>query len=119
MAVAKDDVGGGERVAHFGSGVWTGVVVALCGMCLGVNRGAAWQDEKLLDLLRRLFSFSGAVCTIGLTLNLEDDGFFHDAIEESHSERAIGEIVPPFLKIHVRSECGGFSLVSQVDDFIK
>ena len=106
-------------MAHFGSGVWTGVVVALCGMCLGVDRGAAWQDEKLLDLLCRLFSFSGAVCTIGLTLNLEDDGFFHDAIEESHGERAIGEIVPPFLKIHVRSECGGFSLVSQVDDFIK
>ena len=88
-------------------------------MGLGADRGAAWQDERLLDLLRRLFSFSGAVCTIGLTLNLEDDGFFHDAIEESHGERTIGEIVPPFLKIRVRSKRGGFFLVSQVDDFIK
>src|SRR2546430_13040243 len=33
---------------------------------------SAWQDEKLLDLLRRLFSFSGAVCTIGLTLRSEE-----------------------------------------------
>jgi hypothetical protein len=66
-----------------------------------------------------MFSFSGAVCTIRLTLNLEDDRSFHDAIEESHGERAIGEIVPPFLEVHVGGERGGTLLVPQGDDLIE
>ena len=104
--------------------MWTGVVVTLCGIqveiwALESIEGRLGGDEKLFDLLRRLFSFSGTVCTIGLTLNLEDDGFFHDAIEESHGERSIGEIVSPFLEVHVGSERCGFLLVPQVDDFIE
>ena len=99
------------------------MVVTLRGVRLGIaaleHFEPGWQDKELLFFLCWLFSFFGAVYAIRLPLNREDDGFFHDAIEESHGERAIGEIVPPFLKIHVRRECGGFSLVSQVDDFIK
>ena len=61
--------------------------------------------------LRWLFSFFGAVCTIRLTLNLKDDSSLHDAIEESHGQRAIGEIVSPFLEVYVGSERGGALLV--------
>ena len=52
-------------------------------------------------------------------MNREDDRFFHDAIEESHGERAIREIVSPFLEVHVGSECSGALLVPQVDDLIE
>ena len=69
--------------------------------------------------LRWLFSFFGAVCTIRLTLNREDDSSFHDAIEESHGERAIREVVPPFLEVHVGGQCCGTLLVPQGDDLIE
>ena len=66
-----------------------------------------------------MFSFFGAVCTIRLPLNLEDDRSFHDAIEESHGHGPIRQILSPFFEVHVGGERGGVFLVAQGDDLVK
>jgi len=48
---------------------------------------------------------------VRLPLNREEDSSFHDAIEESHGERAIREIVSPFLEVHAGSERSGALLL--------
>src|SRR5216683_2979052 len=65
------------------------------------------------------FSPFGAVCTIRPTLNLEDDRSLYDAIEESHGDGPIGQILSPFFEVHVGGERGGALLVPQSDDLIE
>ena len=95
--VCRMCVGGGEKLAHFGGRVWTGgVVTARCWRL----RNTAWWCRGAV-FLRWTFSFFGALGTIRPALNLEDDRSFHDAIEESHGDGPIGQILAPFFEVHV------------------
>ena len=67
----------------------------------------------------RLYASFGAVRTIRLALDLEDDGSFHQAIEESHGNRAIGKIISPFVEVDVGHQGGGALLISSGDDLVK
>ena len=57
--------------------------------------------------------------TIRLAFDLEDHGSFHEAVEESHGNRAIGQIVSPFVEVDIGHEGGRALLVSSGDDLVK
>jgi hypothetical protein len=90
---------------------WLRSVVQLRNAALGVSRSSFF--------LRWTLSFFGAVCAIGPTLNLENDGSLHDAIEESHGHGSIGQILSPFFEVHVGGERRRTLLVPQSDDLIE
>ena len=56
---------------------------------------------------------------IRLAFDLEDDGSLHQSIEECHSERAVRQIISPFIKVHVGHQSSRALLVSGSDDLVK
>jgi len=58
-------------------------------------------ERRALVLSGRLHAIFGAVRTIGLAFDLVDDGSFHQAIEESHGNRVVGQIISPFVEVAV------------------
>ena len=58
------------------------------------------------------FPFFRAVGSIRPAAYLQDDSSFDEAIEESHRQRTVGQVVSPFIKIYVRNQRGGALLIS-------
>jgi hypothetical protein len=67
----------------------------------------------------RLYASFGPVRTTRLAFDLEDDRSFHQAIEESHGNWAIGQIISPFVEVDVGHQGGGPLLISSGDDLVK
>ena len=53
------------------------------------------------------------------SFDLDDDGSFNQAIQESHGQRPIGEILRPSIKIHIGNQCGRTLLVTRGDDLVQ
>lgn len=61
----------------------------------------------------------GAVSAVGPALDLEDDGSLHEAIEEGHGQRAVGQVLAPLVEVDVGYEGGRVLLVSSGNDLLK
>ena len=57
----------------------------------------------------RRFRLSGAV---GLAFDLEDDRALDHAVEEGHRQRAIREVVSPFVEVYVGDQRRGALLIA-------
>jgi hypothetical protein len=100
-------VGGGEKGYQFG-----GRDGARCGVTLWPGVGAGKGEERLLPLSGRIvFGFDqwGAV---SLPFDLEDDRLFDQAVEKSHRQWAINQILSPFVEVHIGHQRGGALLVA-------
>jgi hypothetical protein len=49
---------------------------------------------------------------LGLAFDLQHDRSFDESVEEGHRERAVGEIVSPFIEIHVGDHRRGALLIA-------
>ena len=51
-------------------------------------------------------------CTVSLAFDLEDDRSFDQAVEERRRQRAIDQVLCPFVEVHVSHQRGGTLLVA-------
>lgn len=56
---------------------------------------------------------------VGLASDLQDDRSFDQAVEERHRQRAIHEILSPFVEVYVGHQSGGAFLVARCDDLVE
>ena len=98
--------GGGEEGYQFG-----GREGARCGVTQWHPVGAEIGKKRFLLSGRIVLAFHqrGTVC---LAFDLEDDRSFDQAVEESHRQRAIYQILCPFVEVHVGHQRGGTLLVA-------
>jgi hypothetical protein len=83
---------------------------------VGLRSGQPWAQAcgraNCFPLSGRIvfgFDQRGAV---GLAFDLEDDRLFDQAVEKSHRQRAINQILSPFVEVHVGHQRGGALLVA-------
>ena len=70
------------------------------------------ERKRLLPLSGRIVVGFGQRGAVSLAFDLEDDRFFDQAVEESHRQRAIDQILSPFVEVHVGHQRGGALLVA-------
>ena len=67
----------------------------------GCRQARRRMSEAPLDCSGRfVLAAVGLRCAIRLAFDLEDDGAFDQAVQESHGQRTVGQIVSPFFEIH-------------------
>jgi len=83
---------------------------------VGLHSGQRWAQAcrraSCFPLSGRIvfgFDQRGAV---GLAFDLEDDRLFDQAVEKGHRQRAINQILSPFVEVHVGHQRGGALLVA-------
>ena len=106
-ARASDCVDGGEKEVHFGGQKRASAVVTLWPR-RGLKKGGAMPC-----LLFGCAVFGAFLrCAIRLAFDLEDDGSLDQTIQESHGQRAVGQILPPFVEVHVGDQSRGAFLIA-------
>jgi hypothetical protein len=65
------------------------------------------------------FRSFGLLGAIGLPFDLQDNRPFNQTVEEGHRQRTIGEIVSPFIEVHVSDHSRGALLIARGDDLIE
>ena len=83
---------------------------------VGLRSGLRWaQVWRRKDC----FLFSGRIVfgfdqrgAVSLAFDLEDDRFFDEAVEKSHRQRAINQILSPFVEVHIGHQRGGALLTA-------
>jgi hypothetical protein len=58
-------------------------------------------------------------CAVGLAFDLQDDSSLDQSIQEGHRQRTVGQILPPFIEIHISDQCRRALLISRSDDLIE
>jgi hypothetical protein len=64
-------------------------------------------------------TISCAACAVGISLDFDDNCALDEPIEESHSERAVSQVVSPSVEVNVRDQRGRALLVARSDDLVK
>ena len=100
-------VGGGEKGYQFG-----GRDGARCGVTRWPAVGSGIAKERLLPLSGRIVLCLDQRCTVSLAFDLEDDRSFDQAVEERHRQRAIDQVLCPFVEVHVSHQRGRTLLVA-------
>src|SRR5450759_3293014 len=87
-----------------GSQVWG------CALASGGRRNR--EEAELLPLSGPIILGFGQRGAVSLAFDLEDDRSFDQAVEERHRQRAIDQILSPFVEVHVGHQRGGALLVA-------
>jgi hypothetical protein len=101
-------VGGAEKWGHYGREKGTSDVVTLWPAA-----GATRPDLKRRRFLGGMgFGGLSLLCAVGLAFDLQHDRAFDESVEEGHCERTVGEIVFPFIEVHVGDHRRGALLIA-------
>ena len=97
VANPQIDIGGTGKRGHYGRQEGASSVVTL-----RLTGGAAmWRLDWLRLGGRTVFQCIRRVGAVGLACELQNDRCLDQAIEESHRQRTVGQVVSPFLEIDV------------------
>ena len=72
-----------------------------------------------LGVERRLRRFVRAMSAVAATRDLQHDRSVDDAVEESHRQWWIAEVIAPGVEVDVRRQCGRAAAMAGVDDFVE
>src|SRR5712691_9788821 len=82
------------------------------GLRSGLRWAQEWRRNDCFLLSARIVLGFNERGTVSLAFDLEDDRSFDQAVEERHRQRAIHQILSPFVEVHVGHQRGGALLVA-------
>ena len=100
--------------------LWQGERGQRCGYAMAYCRRSGARCEVAAPFSGGM-SFSGLrlLSSIGLSFDLQDDRSLDQPVKEGHRQRAVGEIVSPFIEINVGDHRRGALLIARGDDLVK
>src|SRR5580658_4067671 len=101
------DDGGAGKWGHYGREKRTSDVVTLWPAA-----GAMRPDVKWQFLGGMSFGGLRLLGAVGLAFDLQHDRSLNQSVEEGHRERTVGEIVSPFIEVHVGDHRRGALLIA-------